>query len=66
MAENAKEFLHSDELNEWDTIFDPPVKCEYSEEQLIRFAEIWLIKNSDQYDGKTRTGGLSPDTGPRV
>ena len=36
---DAKEYLHSDELNEWDTIFDPPVKCEYSEEQLIRFAE---------------------------
>ena len=37
----AKEYLHSDEINEWDTIFDPPVKCEYSEEQLIRFAEMW-------------------------
>ena len=37
----AKEYLHSDEINEWDTIFDPPVKCEYTEEQLIRFAEMW-------------------------
>lgn len=70
MAENAKEFLHSDELNEWDTIFDPGGKQEYTEEQLIRFAEVWadiqLNKTHDQYGGKTRTGGLSPDTGPRV
>tara|TARA_B110000285_G_C14558102_1_gene352283 strand:- start:113 stop:397 length:285 start_codon:yes stop_codon:yes gene_type:complete len=40
----AKEFLHSDEMSEWDTIFDQPVKCEYTEEQLIRFAEIWSDK----------------------
>jgi hypothetical protein len=39
---DAKEFLHSEDgINEWDTIFDPPTKCEYSEEQLIRFAEMW-------------------------
>ena len=37
----AKEYLHSDELNEWDTIFDPGGKQEYTEEQLIRFAEMW-------------------------
>ena len=37
----AKEFLHSDELNEWDTVFDPGGKQEYTEEQLIRFAELW-------------------------
>ena len=41
MKTTAKEYLHSDEINEWDTIFDPPVKCEYTEEQLIRFAEMW-------------------------
>tara|TARA_R110000796_G_scaffold17226_7_gene53229 strand:- start:6854 stop:7090 length:237 start_codon:yes stop_codon:yes gene_type:complete len=41
----AKEFLHSDEINEWDTIFDPGGKQEYTEEQLIRFAEIWLEKD---------------------
>jgi|TARA_R110001592_G_scaffold6586_3_gene35507 hypothetical protein len=73
MKGEAKKFLHSDELSEWDAIFDPGGKQEYTEEQLIRFAEIWAsiqlndkagIKN-DQYDGKTRTGGLSPDTGPR-
>tara|TARA_R110002051_G_scaffold30319_8_gene70207 strand:+ start:3391 stop:3585 length:195 start_codon:yes stop_codon:yes gene_type:complete len=63
---DAKEFLHSDKLNEWDTIFDPGGKQEYTEEQLIRFAELWVERQSDPYDGKTRTGGLSPDTGPRV
>ena len=67
---NAKEFLHSDELNEWDTVFDPGGKQEYTEEQLIRFADLWVRKlislAEDQYDGKTRTGGLSPDTGPRA
>jgi len=36
---DAKEY--SETMNEWDTVFDPPVKCEYTEEQLIRFAEIW-------------------------
>ena len=43
----AKEYLHSDGLLEDDTIFDPPVKCEYSEEQIIRFAELWVIKNEE-------------------
>jgi len=67
---DAKEFLHSDEMSEWDTVFDPGGKQEYTEEQLIRFAELWaaagyLVKQ-DPYDGKTRTGGLSPDTGPRA
>ena len=41
---DAKEYLHSDEMNDWDTIFDEPVKCEYTEEQLIRFAELWAVK----------------------
>ena len=45
MKTTAKEFLHSDEINEWDTIFDPGGKQEYTEEQLIRFAEIWLEKD---------------------
>ena len=44
MAETAKEFLHSDELSEDDSIFDPGGKQEYTEEQLIRFAEIWADK----------------------
>tara|TARA_R110001599_G_scaffold315036_1_gene523555 strand:+ start:368 stop:538 length:171 start_codon:yes stop_codon:yes gene_type:complete len=48
MAENAKEFLHSDEMSEWDTVFDPGGKQEYTEEQLIRFAEIWAELKVDQ------------------
>tara|TARA_R110000822_G_scaffold47694_1_gene126303 strand:+ start:1880 stop:2101 length:222 start_codon:yes stop_codon:yes gene_type:complete len=73
MAGEAKKFLHSDEMNEWDTVFDPGGKQEYTEEQLIRFAELWQVESQnplyyskDNYDGKTRTGGLSPDTGPRA
>tara|TARA_R110000737_G_scaffold122209_1_gene154135 strand:- start:183 stop:449 length:267 start_codon:yes stop_codon:yes gene_type:complete len=71
----AKEYLHSEAINEFDSIFDPATeKCEYTEEQLIRFAELWAASvlimeannnNGNSYDGKTRTGGLSPDTGPR-
>jgi|TARA_R110000787_G_scaffold49037_1_gene117697 hypothetical protein len=38
---DAKEYLHSDEIHEDDSIFDPGGKQEYTEEQLIRFAEIW-------------------------
>jgi hypothetical protein len=46
---NAKEYLHSDEISEWDTVFDPGGKQEYTEEQLIRFAEIWGgIKAEDE------------------
>ena len=41
MKTTAKEYLHSDEINEWDTIFDPGGKQEYTEEQLISFAERW-------------------------
>ena len=62
---DAKEYLH-EIMDEWDTVFDPGGKQEYTEEQLIRFAELWVLKNTDQYDGKTRSGGLSPDTGPRA
>ena len=41
---DAKEYLHSDELSEWDTVFDPGGKQEYTEEQLIRFTEIYTKK----------------------
>jgi hypothetical protein len=44
MVKTAKDYLHSDELSEWDTVFDPGGKQEYTEEQLIRFAEIWSKK----------------------
>ena len=73
---DAKEYLHSNNINEFDSIYDPcdptTQKCEYTEEQLIRCAELWAAavfikkENADRYDGKTRTGGLSPDTGPRA
>ena len=57
-VENVKEYLHSDELDEWDTVFDPPVKCEYSEEQLIRFAELWghkvLTSTRDEFGNKLK------------
>ena len=46
MVKTAKEYLHSDEVSEWDTVFDPPVKCEYTEEQMIRFAEMWAAKQT--------------------
>ena len=58
----AKEYLHSDELNEWDTIFDPGGKQEYTEEQLVRFAEVWKKIGS--------TEGIIPenilDNGPLI
>tara|TARA_B110000858_G_scaffold190297_1_gene238079 strand:- start:392 stop:790 length:399 start_codon:yes stop_codon:yes gene_type:complete len=39
-SKTAEQFQES--LNEWDTIFDPAEKPEYSQEQLIRFAELFL------------------------
>lgn len=67
---DAKEYLH-EIMHEDDSVFDPGGKQEYTEEQLLRFADLWaaayyLAGGDDQYDGKTRTGGLSPDTGPRA
>jgi|TARA_B110000908_G_scaffold131417_1_gene154669 hypothetical protein len=44
MAKTAKEFLHSDEMHEDDSVFNPGGKQEYTEEQLIRFAELWAEK----------------------
>jgi hypothetical protein len=35
----AEEYQES--LDEWDTVFDPADKPEYSQEQLIRFAELF-------------------------
>ena len=48
--ESAKEYLHSDKMNEWDTVFDPTDKPEYSHEQLIRFAELWAEEKNKQND----------------
>ena len=45
---DIKTFLHSDEISEWDVIFDPAShKCEYTEEQMIRFAELWVKKTKE-------------------
>ena len=50
---NAKEYLH-DKMDEWDTVFDPPIKCEYTEEQLIRFAEMWADIKVEEFKLKTK------------
>ena len=50
---DAKEYLH-DKMDEWDTVFDPPTKCEYSEEQLIRFAEVWAKLQIKEYKLKQK------------
>lgn len=52
MAGEAKEFLHSNELSEHDTIFDPGGKQEYTEEQLIRFAEMWADIKLKEYSNE--------------
>jgi hypothetical protein len=46
------EFLNN--LDEWDTVFDPNGKREYTEAQLIRFAELYLshhmeLKQKEEY-----------------
>jgi len=38
---DAKEYLHSDEIDEWNSVFDPEGNQEYTEEQLLDFAEMW-------------------------
>ena len=50
---NAKEYLH-DEMDEWDTVFDPGGKQEYTEEQLIRFAEVWAKLKVEEFKLKIK------------
>ena len=50
---NAKEYLH-DKMDEWDTVFDPGGKQEYTEEQLIRFAEMWAKLKVKEFKSKTK------------
>ena len=38
---DAKEYLHSDEIDEWNSVFGPEGNQEYTEEQLLDFAEMW-------------------------
>ena len=52
----AKEYLH-ETMDEWDTVFDPPIKCEYNEEQLIRFAEMWADIKVEEFKLKTKKNG---------
>ena len=51
MVENAKEYLH-ETMDEWDTVFDSGGKQEYTEEQLIRFAEVWAEEKIKEYKSK--------------
>ena len=53
---DAKKYLH-DTMDEWDTIFDPPIKCEYDEQQLIRFAELWAELEIKEYKLKQQNYG---------
>tara|TARA_R110002167_G_scaffold94060_3_gene251460 strand:+ start:471 stop:638 length:168 start_codon:yes stop_codon:yes gene_type:complete len=38
-----------EEMDEWDTVFDPTDKPEYSHAQLVRFAELWAKKQLEEY-----------------
>ena len=49
---DIKEYI--DKMDEWDTVFDPPVKCEYTEEQLIRFAEMWAKLKVEEFKLNTK------------
>ena len=47
----TEEFLNN--MDEWDTVFDPEGKQEYTQEQLIRFAELWAeLKIKELKQGK--------------
>tara|TARA_R110000751_G_scaffold260681_1_gene360047 strand:+ start:665 stop:1018 length:354 start_codon:yes stop_codon:yes gene_type:complete len=41
LNENMTAEEYQDSLSEWDSIFDPAEKPEYSQDQLIRFAELF-------------------------
>ena len=60
MVKTAKEYLHSEELSEWDTVFDPGGKQEYTEEQLIRFAELWAEIKIKEYMAGPMNVALKP------
>ena len=40
---------YQDSLDEWDTIFDPSLKPEYGQDQLIRFAELFAEYKLDNF-----------------
>ena len=41
-------------MDEWDTVFDPADKPEYSHDQLIRFARLWADEQLKEYKLKTQ------------
>ena len=41
--------LFYEDLDEWDSVFDPVDKPEYSHDQLIRFARLWSNEQLKQY-----------------
>ena len=44
-----------EDMDEWDTVFDPikkEDKCEYTHEQLVRFAELWAKKQLEEHGKK--------------
>tara|TARA_R110000803_G_scaffold60906_1_gene120459 strand:- start:668 stop:820 length:153 start_codon:yes stop_codon:yes gene_type:complete len=38
-----------EDMDEWDTVFDPTDKPEYSQAQLVRFAKLWAKKQLKEY-----------------
>jgi len=42
-------------MDEWDTVFDPTDKPEYSHEQLLRFAELWAEEQNKKNDKVYKT-----------
>ena len=38
-----------EDMDEWDKVFDPTDKPEYSHAQLVRFAELWAKKQLKEY-----------------
>ena len=56
----AKQFLHSDEMHEDNSVFDPGGKQEYTEEQLLRFAELWAEIKIKEYMAGPMNVALKP------
>ena len=41
--------LFYESMDEWDSVFDPTDKPEYSHDQLVRFAELWADNQLKEY-----------------
>ena len=46
-----------EDMDEWDTVFDPTDKPEYSHAQLLRFAELWAERKLEEYKLKIKNNG---------